>query len=1147
MMPAPFLRPQPRLYWFFVACFGSLSLPALTHGQSQTDDPSESKRPAFTAAQIEFFESQVRPILVERCHECHDPANGEPGGGLSLVSRADILAGGDSGPAIDVADPLNSLLVEAVRHGPRVQMPPDEKLPTTDVAILIQWIDQKAPWPAESDQRSHNTPVFDLQQRRQAHWAWQLPVRTPAPETKNQAWPTDPLDRFILQKLEAQGLRPAPAADGLTWLRRVYLDLIGLPPTPDEAKQFEVAWAQAMGNHAAENLAARGSESELGAESASLRELKQATVDRLLSRPAFGEHWARHWLDLVRYAETCGHEFDFPLPGAFEYRDYVIRSLNQDVPYHEWVMEHLAGDLLPQPRLNPQSGINESVLGTMFWYLSEANHAPVDVRGDQANRVDNQIDVFGKTFLGMTVACARCHDHKFDAISARDYYALFGIVKGARRDVAVIDTDRAHEHYVHQYSNLQAKAAELMEREWDQIEAWVADPETDFSALLEHYLSDLHSHEAGSVASVPQSHPLRFVDSYRRRPTGQSVADWWSGFRERALSQAEAAEKFQSEATLLVDFSDETRDDWWSSGWAFDEPHARWRPHYGTTGDQAAEPNQAAERHWVAATPGTPDSAIRATTLAGTLRSPTFRLLFDRIHIRARGEQAKIRLVVDGYQMNIHQDLLFSQTIVGVNSVDETWITMHGDLGKYIGHEVYLEVIDEGAGWISVSQIWQGGEQPALAPDPSIVEWCRAHETIDGVSPIIQQAKKVLRQTSDESRTSTAAPAEVRHWAYRWSRAVAASSKDLDLDFAADAWLQLHEQAAALTIPPVSDRKVYVATPSEGQDQELYIRGNAKNRGDVVPRGTLEALWPTEPDAKPWTPTSLKKAEPSGRLDFARSIASADNPLTARVMVNRIWLHLLGDGLVTTPDDFGFNGSPPSHPELLDHLALEFMDQGWSIKQMIRRIVLSQTYGQAANAEPQALEQDPGNRWCHSARVRRLSGEVLRDAMLQVSGRLDTQLFGPSVPAYVSDLMQGRGRPASGPLDGQGRRSIYLEIRRNFLHPWMLVFDTPAPFATMGRRSRSNVPAQALALLNDPLVNELAESWAKQVLSLPLDDRQRLELMYWSALTRPLTDREQTILNDFLQARAESTVDRTEIWTQVAHAIFNMKEFTFVD
>lgn len=1117
-----------------ICSFAFLSASVLA--QDKQEEPAATTRPDFTAEQIEFFERQVRPILVQRCYECHDPANAEPSGGLSLASRSDILAGGDSGPAIDVSDPLGSLLIEAVRHGPRFQMPPDEKIPTDEVAILLKWIEQKAPWPAESDQRSQHAEVFDLEQRRRSHWAWQPPVRRPMPDVTDRNWPNNAIDQFILHKLEGSGLRPAPAAEGLTWLRRVHLDITGLPPSADEARTFAAAWEDAL----------RVDSNQTQGELPTIRTLKQATVDQLLASPAFGEHWARHWLDLVRYAETCGHEFDFPLPGAFEYRDYVIRALNQDVPYDQWVREHLAGDLLPQPRRNPESGFNESILGTAFWYMSEATHAPVDVRGDQAGRVDNQIDVFGKTFLGLTVACARCHDHKFDAISARDYYALFGIVKSIRRDVGVIDVDQAQAKFVQQTSALQEQADQVAEQEWEAIQKWILDPESDFAETMGHHFSDSAASAAKDWPASFVSHPIHLMSSFANREVDQSLAQWWQVFRARTLSQKEAADKFRAGSFRLADFSGEDRKRWRASGLAFTPTTTQWAWKFNSNRDlqPSARWNLRTHEAW--------DSSDWAKTLSGTLRSPTFRLDADRIHLYVRGENAKVRLIVNGYQMHIHQDLLFSQTIMPINSAEFTWLTMQGDLNKYVGHEVYLELIDAGEGDVAIAEVWQGGENPTLMPHPTLVKWCETLEQIENSETLVAQFVDTFRAAIVDDSISSDEQRKWRELAYALGCCFDASSTNLDLSFAEPHWAKINEQAAAMTAPAVASRAVYVATPCDGDDQVLYIRGNSKNPGELVPRGNLEALAQTlasaESDSrKSETASSNPSYEPSGRLAFADAIASPRNPLTARVMANRIWLHLFGEGLVPTPDDFGFNGTAPTNPELLDYLALEFVERGWSIKQLIREIVLSRTYGQAIASDPMADEKDPGNTLYHSARVRRLSGETLRDAMLQISGRLDRKMFGPSVPAYVSDLMQGRGRPNSGPLDGQGRRSIYLEIRRNFLNPWMLVFDTPAPFSTMGKRSRSNVPAQALALLNDPLVHELAESWAQRIVAGSANDVERLQLMYWSALSRAMNADEQQVMLQFLQSRRAERGDELAAWTQIAHALFNLKEFAFVN
>ena len=360
---------------------------------------------------LEFFEREVRPLLVGRCQECHGAKKQK--GDLRLDSRAAVLAGGSTGPAVVPGKAGESLLVDAINYGDLYQMPPKSKLPASEIAVLTRWIDMGAPWPGDDRPKSAAkvAAAFDLEARAK-HWSFR-PIRAPEPpEVRDRAWPKDAIDRFILAALEAKGLAPAPEADRRTLIRRATFDLIGLPPEPAEIDAF------------------------LEDESPDAFE---KVVDRLLASPHYGERWGRHWLDLVRYAETAGHEFDYDLPDASGYRDYVIRALNADLPYDQFVVEQVAGDLLDPPRRHPTEGFNESILGTGFFFLGEGTHSPVDLREEEAQRLDNQIDVFSKTFLGLTVACARCHDHKFDAISTKDYYALAGYLQSSRSVQAFID------------------------------------------------------------------------------------------------------------------------------------------------------------------------------------------------------------------------------------------------------------------------------------------------------------------------------------------------------------------------------------------------------------------------------------------------------------------------------------------------------------------------------------------------------------------------------------------------------------------------------------------------------------------------------------------------------------------------------------
>ncbi|MBA3938644.1 MAG: DUF1549 domain-containing protein, partial [Planctomycetes bacterium] len=388
-------------------------------------------RAADSAADLEFFESKVRPILAGSCYKCHSQKSEKLKGGLYVDSRAGLITGGDTAPAIVPGNPAKSLLIEAVAYtNPDLQMPPKTRLSAQQIADLTAWVQRGAPWPAEAAPTTADAGLkkpFDIAGRKKEWWAWQ-PIAAPtAPAVADAAWCHGDIDRFILAKLQEEHLQPAPAADRRTLIRRLSFDLIGLPPTPAEVEAFVAdPGARAVAD----------------------------VVDRLLASPRFGERWGRHWLDLVRYADSRGHEFDYAIPNAWQYRDYVIRAFNADLPYDRFLTEQIAGDLLPQPRTNPDQGFNESVLGTGFWLLGEGVHSPVDIRQDQADRVDNMIDVLGKTFMGLTIACARCHDHKFDAIAAKDYYALAGMIESSTYRQVRFETDLPHRAIADQLQRL---------------------------------------------------------------------------------------------------------------------------------------------------------------------------------------------------------------------------------------------------------------------------------------------------------------------------------------------------------------------------------------------------------------------------------------------------------------------------------------------------------------------------------------------------------------------------------------------------------------------------------------------------------------------------------------------------------------------
>ncbi len=941
--------------------------------------------PKPDGAAVEFFEKEVRPVLATRCQGCHGQEKQK--GGLRLDSRTSALAGGDSGPAVVPGKPAESLLVDAINYGEQVQMPPRSKLPPAEVATLTRWVASGAPWPVEDRKTSSGGPASPGRpwRERENHWSFRPVRQVSPPQVKDESWVRSPIDRFLLAALEARGLHPAPDTDRRTWIRRATFDVTGLPPSTDDVEAFVTD----SSNDAFEKV-----------------------VDRLLASPHYGERWARHWLDLVRYAETSGHEFDYDIPDAWRYRDYVIRAFNADVPYDQFVVEHLAGDLLPDQRRNPADGKNESILATGFYFLGEGTHSPVDLREEEAGRIDGQIDTLGKAFLGLTLACARCHDHKFDAIRTKDYYALSGFLKSSRLQHAFLDPPGRN--------------------------ATATDELRTIQRTLEDKAGDRMPSADGASATAPRD--------------GE---------------------------TVFEDFSKPTYDGWFCAGDAFGLGPSR-------PGDVQI---QAAEKRVTRVPAGWAHSGLVSDRLHGVLRSRTFTTERRFIHVRALGRGGRINLVVDGFEKI--RDPIYGGLTKTVLTEAPRWITF--DLNIWRGHRAYLEF-----------------------SDGAIVDFTTglAHLTNgDGYLAV------------DEIRFSdlAAPPAE---------KDDNASSIALD-DPALQPLLDRYREVEAQITRPTFGLAV---TDGTGEDDHVHVRGSTRNPGEVAPRRFLEVFGGSSP---PGTG--------SGRMELARRIADPANPLTARVLVNRLWKHHFGEGLVSSTDDFGAMGAQPSHPELLDWLASEFVRDGWSTKRMHRRILLSHAYRMASVAEPEADRTDPTNALLHRMNVRRLEAECVRDAMLALSGRLDPTMYGPGVPTHLTAFMEGRGRPSrSGPLDGAGRRTIYLEVRRNFPAPMLLAFDFPTLPACMGRRNVSNVPSQALTLLNDPFVLDQAKTWAAGVRKAEVSPEKRLDLLYRAAFGRPADERERADSLAFIAARSQAPGDESVAWADLCHVLLNTKEFLFI-
>ena len=779
-----------------------------------------------------FFESKIRPLLVEHCYECHSQQSNSIKGGLSLDTRQAVAAGGDSGKVVVPFKPEESLLLKSVRYdSPDLQMPPKGRLSDAQIADLERWIRMGVPDPREGT-AVPRTNAWD-RQRGRSHWAFQHIHSPPVPTVANGDWPRTDVDRFLLAKMEAQSIAPAADVDRALLLRRVTLDLTGLPPTPAEQTEF---------------LNDAGSDEEALARA----------VDRLLSSPAFGERWGRHWLDVVRYADSVGKTRNVPFPYAWRYRNYVIDAFNEDKPFDEFVEEQIAGDLLPPRSARTRA---EQLVATGFLTLGSMDLAERDTEQFRLDQIDDQLDTIGRGMLGMTLSCARCHDHKFDPISQEDYYALAGILASTQTLTGQINRQGGNQTYFHPERLLDLKAA-------------------------------------------------------AKQPFDESRPD---------VSPAQLAQLRKQLSQLVREGKAETT------------PAAR----------QKAIRVQVAElrRQIAAATPEIPTGAAATKT------------------------------------------------------------------GKKT------------------------------------------------------QSKK--------------------------------------------------DRIEAVPFDPKAELAM-AAADAAPRNLELRVRGEPDLKGDVIPRAIPVAL---RAAGNPKIPDGT-----SGRLELAEWLTSSRNPLTARVMVNRVWSHLFGRGLVETVDNFGLSGAIPEHPELLDHLASGFMKDDWSVKRLIRRIVLSRVYRLRSEHSAEQLQRDESNLYFARANLRRLEAEAVRDGLLAVSGQLDRgrPAGAPFDPTFTGDLSRaGRGNEEVQRAFTRPIRSVYLPVFRSELPGMFSVFDFAEPDQVNGLRDVTTVPPQALFMLNNQFVIDAASRIASELSERGSSDAAALVRQVWRRIyCRAPTPDESAAAVSFLQAKS---------------------------
>ncbi len=1221
-----------------------------------------------------FFENKIRPALVEHCYSCHSAAAKKIRGALKLDTREDFLRGGTDGAIVVAGQPEQSRLIRAVHYEDKeFQMPPNKdggkKLPDAVIADLVQWVRMGAPYPEAPAGRKSTAA---------SPWAFK-PIRNPPlPKVKNRAWPFSSIDPFILAKLEERGLQPAAPADKRTLIRRATFDLTGLPPTPEEVDAFTA-------DHSTNAFA--------------------KVVERLLSSRHYGERWGRHWLDIVRYADTAGDTADYPVGLAWRYRNYVIDAFNADKPYDEFLREQIAGDILAEQ--GGREHYAERVTATGF--LAISRRFGFDSENYQHLTIQDTLDTLGQTVLGLSVGCARCHDHKFDPVSMKDYYALYGIFASSRyafpgseqkaklRAMVPLRPPAESQPKWRAYDQQVAVLSDKIARQKQPVPAAVFrslhDPDGDFeiqkdaaggsygvivppwlgegkisvTTAAQSPFKNLYPSGKFGVNIAADEKEYRLAQSlYPRRtrdtcrvlhvnldfrpaaPDGgtKGMHRFWIGARAdspavellisteavftRAGGQMErlAGLKPHQWHNLQLTLDLERRTFSGSVGWpenttifsnkpftpgwsgAIDyvalDSHARAGAvlpileidNFGVQPEPIAPVSTTLPTFAIA--PGQPDpvaldaelqkligldgglewqtdgalpakpwnpgpnSVVKVSSAA---QSP-YRNIFPAgklgVQMPNRGEYDGFGLTFATQWSAASNDVLYVAFDFRCGNQDAGG---DGSWRYYIGHgtgsSAAVELHFNGGEFF----VRSGATHDPVAPLRS-GEWHQVQlmlnlkaksytgtlatpagntsfkgtfatgwdGTIDyafidsyghrpGVRPALEADNFVFREVpfpplNAPPLTETEAERESRH------ARVAELQKQLAV-LGGDVAKATRELTALLVEGPCD--MTYGVVEGTPQNARLQLRGEPARPGEEIPRGFIKALG--------GGPLSTDTAG-SGRLELARWFTRADNPLTARVMVNRLWQYHFGRGLVPTPNDFGVRGQPPTHPELLDHLATRFMQSGWSIKAMHRLIMLSATYQQGgqcsvfsnqysvfsdrSSAAGDKLSAGPLNTDSLKTEYsfferRRLSAEELRDAILAISGELDpTPGRGHPFPSPVTSSYSQHG-PFSAVYD-HNQRSIYLMAQRIKRHPFLALFDGPDPNATTADRRTTTVPTQALYFLNSPFVHEKAEKCASHLRSTFPDEAQQVELAWRLTTGRAPTESELGEAAEFLAA-----------------------------
>lgn len=980
---------------------------------------------------LRLFEQKIRPALVKNCLSCHSVQARDAKklkGGLYLDSAAGIASGGESGPVLVKGRSKDSLLVKSLRHE-GLEMPPSGKLPDDLIADFAKWIDLGAPDPRTGDPSGKPKGSISIAEGRE-WWAFR-PLRAVA-----TAGPGNPVDAFIRSAQQAKGIKANPPAQKERLIRRAYLDLVGLPPSPEQVSAF---------------LA----DSSPGA--------FEKVIDHLLASPAYGERWARHWLDAARYAESGGYEFDAFRPGAYHYRDWVIKALNADMPYDEFVRMQLAGDLLKPGTLDGASATGFLVAGP---YPGQITAKTVErIRYDQ---IDDMLMTMGGAMLGLTLGCVRCHEHKFDPIPQSDYYGLASALAKTVQGSRSLDTD----------------------------------PVATENALAAHKAAG-DALRSSLLGFATRELPGRFMPWAKAELPRQPASPRWQ-WLEPAEAEAERSYlKLMPAGVVAHDGAIVPGTGKRARG----RPPAGSAEHYRLSfqthqaGITAIRIDMFAEKSLPQRGPGlNPDGSFQLAeiTLAARPLDPG-----------AKDQPVAVRLK-PAFVAAEDKDQPLANALDGKPST--AWVvrsTAKRDNAAVLELEAPLAGFPGGTALqldMAFKDMGIGRFRVAFTTEAGPATWAG-----DLASQHASELKAIAPLASKPM------PEYLRLSLARWF-----APFDTDTAKVVGA---LRDHAAAVPRPRLAE--VYT-TVSGGQDVHFLRRGEVDNKQGKAEPGFVQVLWRGQgaPVSRPGTDPRLALA------DWMTSMETGAGPLLARVMVNRIWQHHFGKGIVATPNDFGSQGERPAHPELLEFLASELVRGGWRLKPVHKLMMLSQTYRQSHEVNPGNLEADPGNRlqWHHTPS--RLEAEAIRDALLAVGGTLDPAMFGPSV------------------LDNSSRRSIYLRVKRSELLPVMTVFDAPEPAASIGERSVTTVPSQALVMMNSPFVRQQAEKLADRIAKTAgKQSGQAVESAFRIALARRPSETESGRLVAFLdQAAMEGSADsRRRAMIEVCHTILCLNEFVYVD